>query len=567
MSSSKNLDNVINSRFLRWLLFLQNYDLEVKFRPSKRTACADVLSRLPLQEETGVEVESLSSFSIDVLAEADEPIVSRAEIANEMKGDEAVSQVMKYVVEGWPKNIKPPSHLVRFYTVRESLDVEDGCLYFADRIYVPPKLRELILKKLHVQHSGVVKTKQLARNYFWWPDMNQDIENYVKQCGTCQKCAKNVKQHPLMSWQKSSFPFERIHLDHFFFDNKKFLIIVDDFSNWIHVDFNQVMNTECVIMSLRKFSSIFGLPSKIVTDNGTPFTSDLFEKFCNVNGIKHLLSPPYHPQSNGLAERAVGIVKENLKKFLVERKANSLTLEAQIQNFLFMQHQTPSNDGRSPAEKLFNFKTKNQFSQFQKSNPRGECKCTKKKASSSRPKIEVSRDLSNHNVEVGRYHNQRVGSSSNKCNVPMHEKSNNEENKRVVVKMLKENEPVYVYWPKATTKYIEGIVLKQLSPLTYNVKLINSGNVVKIHRDSLKPRVGKSVLFKTVYRSGEGGAGGGNRQTQQVSRSSTVPQPGTSRGNEGQAAPQEPPRPPPLPSSPTSWTLRRKPRVNYKSFL
>lgn len=74
MSKSKNLDGVINSRFLRWLLFLQNYDLEIKFRPSKQTAGADVLSRLPLDEGTGIESESLSQICLNVLNEVGDPV-------------------------------------------------------------------------------------------------------------------------------------------------------------------------------------------------------------------------------------------------------------------------------------------------------------------------------------------------------------------------------------------------------------------------------------------------------------------------------------------------------------
>ena len=60
--------------------------------------------------------------------------------------------------------------------------------------------------------------------------------------------------------------------------------------------------------------SRFGIPEVIVTDSGACFTSSDFESFLQYNGVKHLTPAPYHPSSNGLAERAVQIVKKGLKK-------------------------------------------------------------------------------------------------------------------------------------------------------------------------------------------------------------------------------------------------------------
>ena len=58
----------------------------------------------------------------------------------------------------------------------------------------------------------------------------------------------------------------------------------------------------------------FGLPETIFTDKGTRFVSQEFEEFLRKNGVKHTTSAPYHPASNGLMERAVQIVKKDLKK-------------------------------------------------------------------------------------------------------------------------------------------------------------------------------------------------------------------------------------------------------------
>ena len=98
---------------------------------------------------------------------------------------------------------------------------------------------------------------------------------------------------------------------------------------------------------LRPLFAKFGIPETIVTDNGTCFVSAEFESFLAFNGIKHLTSAPYHPASNGLAERAVQIVKKGLKK------TTQGSIRTRLAQVLFMYRLTPqTTTGVSPAEML-----------------------------------------------------------------------------------------------------------------------------------------------------------------------------------------------------------------------
>ena len=65
---------------------------------------------------------------------------------------------------------------------------------------------------------------------------------------------------------------------------------------------------------LRSVFARFGVPDMVVSDNRTCFVTSEFEHFLERNGIRHTTCAPYHPASNGLAERAVQIVKQGLKK-------------------------------------------------------------------------------------------------------------------------------------------------------------------------------------------------------------------------------------------------------------
>ena len=78
-------------------------------------------------------------------------------------------------------------------------------------------------------------------------------------------------------------------------------------------------NTTCAVL-FAWFCSETGSPTTLVSDNGPQFTSKLFAHKMKLWNIKHLVSPPYHPASNGAAERAVQLVKDRLKKMNVGSK-------------------------------------------------------------------------------------------------------------------------------------------------------------------------------------------------------------------------------------------------------
>ena len=90
-----------------------------------------------------------------------------------------------------------------------------------------------------------------------------------------------------------------------------------------------------------------GLPKVLVTDNGSQFTSAEFKMFTQSNGVHHSFSAPYHPASNGLAERAVQSFKEHMKRM------ESGSLQEKLAKFLLWYRLTPhSTTGDSPAELL-----------------------------------------------------------------------------------------------------------------------------------------------------------------------------------------------------------------------
>ena len=104
-----------------------------------------------------------------------------------------------------------------------------------------------------------------------------------------------------------------------------------------------------------------GLPEILVWDNGTVFTSTEFQEFVRLNGIHHITSVPYHPASNGLAERAVQTLKQGLRK-----STSADEMETRVPRFLFRYRIAPhSTTGISPAELLLGRQPRSQLDLMQ----------------------------------------------------------------------------------------------------------------------------------------------------------------------------------------------------------
>ena len=122
-------------------------------------------------------------------------------------------------------------------------------------------------------------------------------------------------------------------------------IVVDARSMWPEVMPMETTTSIKTIQALRTIFARWGLPEQIVSDNGPQFTSTELQKFCRVNGVKHILVAPYHPRSNGEAECFVKPFKHALKTSKEE------DILKRLEQFLFSYRTTPhSTTGCSPAQ-------------------------------------------------------------------------------------------------------------------------------------------------------------------------------------------------------------------------
>ena len=193
--------------------------------------------------------------------------------------------------------------------------------------------------------------KGLARSRVWWPGIDKDIERTCAQCVQCSQHSKDLPKSPHSVWDFPSKPWQQLHIDYAgpFFASM-WLVWIDAFSKYGGVERGKSATGFSTVRKFNEVFSFFGNPEQIVSKNGTPFTSQEFGKFCIVNGIRHIRSAPYHPSTNGEAERFVQVFKRALRP----QVGNKVDVQAEIFKFPQRYRTIPhSTTGGSPSELIF----------------------------------------------------------------------------------------------------------------------------------------------------------------------------------------------------------------------
>ena len=334
-----------SSRIQRWAMTLGAYQYSIGYKPGQHHENADALSRLPLPEAPGSV--PVPADVVQVLSQIEATAIKSAHIKSWTERDTTLAVVKKYCLTSWPQSVQ--NEQLRPYLQRkDEISIQDGCLLWGSRVIIPPQGRTQILNLLHETHPGVNRMKSLARCHVWWPKLDQAIEEKVKLCEACQTSRPMPAVAPLHPWEFPKEAWMRLHIDHAGpFLGKTFLIVVDTFSKWLEVHITPSTSSEATIEKLRSIFATHGLPQSIVSDNATSFTSAEFKQFAQENGIHHITSAPYHPSTNGLAERAVQTFKQGIKRIA------DGSLESKLSRFLFQYRITPhSVTGVSPAQQL-----------------------------------------------------------------------------------------------------------------------------------------------------------------------------------------------------------------------
>ena len=278
-------------RQTRQLSYISEYTSDVRYIAGPSNTVADALSRDVFEELNSVTFCTLEEFAT---------AQQRCKDVQALRNAPSLSCSSKRL---------PSGKLLHF-------DNSTG----KPRIIVPVSLRQKVVEHMHsIHHPGIRSTRRLVSARFVWGRLARDVKEVVDNCHEChavktpRKLAPPPAQLPTPARR-----FNCVHLDivgplpesH---GMRYMLTMVDRTTRWLEAVPLASIDADTVTSTfLNHWVSRFGIPADVVSDRGLQFTSRTFSSSLQAMGSRVHTTTSYHPQSNGLVERAHRRLKEAL---------------------------------------------------------------------------------------------------------------------------------------------------------------------------------------------------------------------------------------------------------------
>ena len=330
----------------RWAAALGQYDFDLIYRPGIKNTDADEMSRYPHHKlesdntlikldnktvkaicnsmHTIPLIEVLPAAGINIVEATDTPGETLAqievrEIRKKQRDDPLIGRWLRAAID---KKIPDKMLCKEDFAMRKQFDhlkVSRGVLYrevqeneeIISQIVLPECYRATVLEGLHndVGHPGRERTLSLLRERFFWPGMTTEVEKHVSNCDRCLKRKSSTNTYaPLVNIQ-STYPLELVCFDYLTLEPSKggfgnILVITDHFTKYAVAvpTRNQTAKTTADAF-YNEFIVKYGIPTKLHSDQGANFESNIIKELCEVMDIKKTRTTPYHPMGNGCVER------------------------------------------------------------------------------------------------------------------------------------------------------------------------------------------------------------------------------------------------------------------------
>ena len=324
------------------------YHPKIVYVKGKNMHIADILSRdcepvLSGANETNQDLEVLAMWTIH-------PYNQLPRVKEETAKSSTMQDLIKFINQGWPQSKHNLSKSLQpFWNFRDELIYDNGVIFKGVKLVIPSSLTNDLINKIHIGHQGIQSCYNRARETMYWPNMLEDITDYIRLCRVCQSQSRAEIKEPIKSKHIPTRPWEVTAADHFEFKGNTYLVLGDSYSGYFELSKVKSTSSFTTINQLKVWFSTHGVPSILETDN-IPFNSAEFKTFANKWGFESSTSSPNFPRANGLAERFVQTAKNLVRRCYQD---NSDIYEA-----LLNYRNTPrSPDLGSPVQRLMSRRT------------------------------------------------------------------------------------------------------------------------------------------------------------------------------------------------------------------
>lgn len=362
-----------NSKLVRWRLKLEEFEYEIVYKKGTQNTNADALSRIKVDlnnheitpiantssstihsaeenQEDGIPISEkpLNEFSIQIIFEVHPESKVTIEVPFKNKIKKIINSPTfdeNSIIKIFVKHFKPHK-LIAIYSEDNIFRIIQKVFstYFSNNktyrlVRCTQRTKDIkdndeqddIIRKYHrnSNHRGIDETYLHLKKEYFFPNMKYKISQIINNCDICHtlKYDRHPQKIVYQIPETPSKPLDIIHIDIYHINHQQILTIIDKFSKFA-AGFTITARTSLnVIKSLKNFISTYGIPKKIICDQGKEFTAIIFQDFCKQFDIHLHITSFQQSSSNAPIERLHSTLTELYRIITAKRKESKLPID------------------------------------------------------------------------------------------------------------------------------------------------------------------------------------------------------------------------------------------------